>query len=119
MTCPSLQVTNLTVGRTAGSSPAETKYYVLVFFDITNSKKYRLLMRILKRYATRIQKSVFEAHLKPRQIKEMTDAIQRLMSSERYFDPDDNIRIYRISARCDVTVFGACGAGEAEDDIFI
>lgn len=73
----------------------------------------------MNRYATRIQKSVFEAHLKPRQIKEMTDSIERLMGTERYFDTNDNVRIYRLSSRCDVTVFGTCTKLSAEDDIFI
>ncbi len=66
MTGSSLQTTTLSLGRIAGASPAENRYYVLVMFDIADPKKYRLLMRILKRYATRIQKSVFEAQLKPR-----------------------------------------------------
>lgn len=114
-----LEETTLSLGKTAGSSPAESKYYVLVFFDIANTKKYRLLMKILKRYATRIQKSVFDAHLKPRQIKEMTEAIRRLMASERYYDSEDNVRIYRISARCEATVFGTCDDVQPDQDVFI
>ena len=76
-------------------------------------------MRILKGYSKRIQKSVFEAELKPRQIREMTSSIERLMSSEEFFDEGDNVRIYRISGHCDVTVFGSCGTSEFEHDIFI
>ena len=122
MTRAALQTSFFTVGKVPGPSPAEHRYYVLVMFDIADSKKYRLMMRILKRYATRIQKSVFEARLKPRQIKEMSDALERLMASERYYDEADDIRIYRMGARCDVTVFGAKGSGSAvseEEDIFI
>lgn len=114
-----LEVTTLSLGKTGGASPAESRYYVLVLFDIANTKKYRLLMRILKRYATRIQKSVFEAQLKPRQIKDMTDAIRGLMASERYYDSDDNVRIYRIAAHCEVTVLGTCCTEQTDGDIFI
>jgi CRISPR-associated endonuclease Cas2 len=78
-----------------------------------------MLMRIIKRYTTRIQKSVFEAYLKPVQLKEMTDSIEKLMSSELYFNPDDNIRIYRIATNCTATIFGSCNTVSDEDDIFI
>lgn len=119
MTAGHLQTTRFLAGRVAGASPAESSYYVLVLFDIADAKKYRLLMRILKRYARRIQKSVFEAQLKPKQIREMTDAIEKLMRSERFFDPDDNVRVYRIASNCDVTVFGNCTMAGVESDIFI
>ncbi len=119
MSSSSLQTTSLSLGRISGASPSEHRYYVLVLFDVAEPKKYRLLMRILKRYTRRIQKSVFEGSLKPRQIKELTVAIEKLMNSERYFDPDDNIRIYRVAANCDVTVFGRCDSIIVESDVFI
>lgn len=114
-----LQVTSLSLGRQPGGSPAESRYYVLVLFDIADAKKYRLMMRIIKRYATRIQKSVFEAQLKPRQLKEMTDALEGIMSSEVYFNPSDNVRIYRIASGCSATVLGSCTTAAYESDIFI
>ena len=49
----------------------------------------------------------------------MTDAIEKLMRSEWYFDPDDNVRVYRIASNCDVTVFGNCTMAGVESDIFI
>ena len=114
-----LRTSLLSLGKQGGASPAENRYYVLVLFDIAEQKKYRLLMRRLKRYAVRIQKSVFEAWLKPRQIRDMSVAIERLMSLERYFDSDDNVRIYRMAGNCDVTVFGECRTAQAESDIFV
>ncbi len=49
----------------------------------------------------------------------MSDAIERLMAG-RYYDADDNVRIYRVSSRCEATVFGKCGTPLGEDDdIFI
>ena len=119
MTRAPLQVSTLTMGRQEGGSPAESRYYVLVLFDISDQKKYRLLLRILKRYATRIQKSVFEAYLKPRQIQCMTDNIESLMASERYYDQGDNVRIYRIASKCNATIFGQCSIAQYETDVFI
>lgn len=119
MSAANLQVTRLSHGRRAGPSPAESSYYVLVLFDISDARKYRQLMRILGRYASRIQKSVFEAYLKPRQIREMAASIETLMSSGRFFDPQDNVRIYRIASNCEVTVLGDCRATDMDGDIFI
>ena len=119
MTRRTLEVTHLRPGRTMGASPADHRYYVLILFDIADSKKYRLLMKTLKRYARRIQKSVFEANLKPAQIREMTSAIEGLMGSERYYDPNDNVRVYRVAGNCEATVFGVCNTVEVESDIFI
>ena len=101
-----LHITEFSEGRLTGPSPAENRYYVLVLFDISDSKKYRLLVRLLKRYSSRIQKSVFEAHLKLAQIRELMEGIEDLMASELCFNPEDNVRLYRIALNGDVTVFG-------------
>lgn len=114
-----LKTTVISVGKVRGSSPSDSRFYVLILFDISESKKYRLLTRILKRYATRIQKSIYEASLKPRQIKEMTESIENIMSSERYFNSNDSVRIYRIAANCDVTIIGEYVETQVENDIFI
>ncbi len=110
--------TDVAVGKIAGSSPSENKYYVLVLFDISDSKKYRVLTRLLKKYGIRVQKSVFEAHLQQAQIKELVAAIDRIMLSERFYNPDDNIRVYRIASNCEVTVFGQYVSSVMEDNIF-
>ena len=106
------------VGRQAGASPSEHRYYVLILFDISSQKKYRLLMKLLKRYGIRIQKSVFEAQLKASQIKKLTASAKRLMSSQRYYDPDDKMRIYKIAGNCEVTVFVAHEGSTVEQNVF-
>ena len=111
--------TDLTLGKYRGASPGDDRYYVIVFFDISNSKKYRMLLKVLKSYGSRIQKSVFEAQLKKSQIKELLASIEKLMASERYFDPADNIRLYKIAGNCEATVFGSCENNFLEDNIFI
>lgn len=106
------------VGKVKGSSPAEDLYYVLVLFDIADSKKYRLLVKLLKRYSTRIQKSAFEAYLRTSQVKELVKEMDKLMESERYYNEDDNVRIYRIAGNCNVTVFGRVADNVPENNIF-
>jgi CRISPR-associated endonuclease Cas2 len=109
----------LTLGKLSGASPASDRYYVVVLFDISEAKKYRALLKILKGYGCRIQKSVFEAHLKRSQIKEMTTKIEMLMESERFYNPNDNVRIYRIAGNCALTVFGSYQSNIQEENIFI
>ena len=111
--------TEVSVGKTAGASPAESTYYVLVLFDISDAKKYRNLMRLLKRYGTRIQKSVFEGQLRRSQIKELVGAIEKLMGSARFYNADDNVRIYKIASSCEVTVFGRYESNLTEENIFL
>lgn len=101
-----------------GASPSEDRYYFLVLYDISDPKKTRLLVKILRRYGIRVQKSVFEGHVRQTQMKEMTKEIKRLMASERYFDPDDNVRIYKIAGECELCVFGNYENQVPEENIF-
>ena len=111
--------TQIAVGKTTGASPAESAYYVLVLFDISDAKKYRKLIGILKRYGTRVQKSVFEAQIKMSQIKELAGAIEHLMLSARFYNVDDNVRIYKVAGNCEVTIFGRYESNLTEENIFL
>ncbi|NHM16474.1 CRISPR-associated endonuclease Cas2 [Eggerthellaceae bacterium zg-887] len=113
-----LKKTEFAPGRITGASPSENRYYVLILFDISNQKKYRALVKILKRYGLRIQKSVFEAQLKTPQIRDLVLSIEALMGSERFYDPGDNVRVYKIAGNCDVVAFGSCGTSILEENIF-
>jgi CRISPR-associated protein Cas2 len=113
------QKSELSLGKTSGASPAEDRFYVIVFFDISEAKKYRALTKILKSYGNRIQKSVFEAQLRRAQIKNLIAAIEKLMTSERYYCATDNVRIYKIAGNCEVTVFGVYESNILEENIFV
>lgn len=91
----------------------------MVLFDISDSKKYRILIRILKSYGVRIQKSIFECQIKRTQLKDLLASLDRLMSSERFYNPSDNIRLYKISGNCEVTVYGTYEENIVEENIFI
>lgn len=119
MVASPLRKTEVSLGRVVGPSPAENRYYVLVLFDISEQKKYRLLLKILNRYGSRIQKSVFEAQLKASQIRELSESLERLMSSERFCNPNDNIRVYKVSGNCTATVLGDYKSNLMEENIFL
>lgn len=112
-------VTELAPGKLAGASPSDHRYYTLVFFDISNPKKYRKLTKLLKQYCIRIQKSVFEGQLKASQIRELVYAIERLMAMESYYDSNDSIRVYKVAGNCNLTVFGAYANTIMEENIFL
>ena len=111
--------TKLTLGKVPGSSPSDDLYYCLVMFDIANQKKYRRLLKLLQRYGQRIQKSVFEGQISDFQYRNLVNGVEKIMSSSRYYHPDDNVRIYRIAGNCSATVFGKCSSRVYEENIFI
>ena len=114
-----LSKTEVSLGRIAGSSPSDNTYYVVILFDISEPKKYRLLIKILNRYATRIQQSVFEGQLKQSQIKNLLKSLEKLMSSTRFYNEDDNVRVYKISGNCTATILGDYQSSLQEENIFI
>lgn len=107
--------------RKEGASPAENKFYTLIMFDISNRKKYTLITKLLKRYSRRIQNSVYEAYLKPADMKELTEAIERLMGSDRYCNPADKVRVYKMSGSCSAALYGECTDDDSDlrQNIFI
>lgn len=98
--------------RHIGSSPSENRFYTLIMFDISERKKYSLLTKLLKRYGYRIQNSIYEAYLRPSDIKALTDKVEKLMSSERYYNSADKVRIYRMAGSCSASMFGECEVNE-------
>jgi CRISPR-associated endonuclease Cas2 len=103
-----LQKQQTAIGKLAGPSPAESKYYVLVMFDISDPKKHRVVTKTLRRYAMRIQNSVYEAYLHDLDIQHLTADMERIMDSEKYFNARDRLRIYRMSGVCREAIYGPC-----------
>lgn len=103
-----LEKKDKTFGRISGAVPAEIKSYVLIMFDISNTKKYSILTKILKKYAYRIQKSVYEAYIRPADYKILVSKIEKLMDSPQYYDLVDRIRVYRMTGTCNALIYGPC-----------
>ena len=43
-----LERNELNLGAVGGSSPAETRYYFIALFDISDKRKYRILLKALR-----------------------------------------------------------------------
>lgn len=114
-----IEITRFSPGRISGASPASAEDYTLIMFDISNQKKYRMLVRILKKYGARVQKSVFEAYLTRMQLKELEKSLNRLMTRDDYHDENDAIRIYRIAGNCDAVVYGRCASAIMEENVIL
>ncbi len=114
-----LETHELSISKIKGASPAEDRFYTVVLFDISEPKKYRRIIKVLKGYSDRIQYSIFEAYLRRAQIKEMTESLRKIMAREDYFNKNDRIRIYRIAGNCELTAFGEYHESIVEQDVFI
>ena len=66
--------------------------FLIVSYDIPSNRRRYKVMKALEGFGTRVQYSVFECNLKPRQVDELRKRIMKLIA------PEDSIRIYFISA---------------------
>lgn len=70
---------------------------VVVAFDIVCDRRRARVVRALRAYARRVQKSVFEAsHLEPGAYLRMRSTLEGLIDAR-----EDQIRYYRLCAACD------------------
>lgn len=88
------------------------KHFLIVSYDITNTKKRTKLNKLLKGFGTHVQLSVFECELTHTQI----DTMKRLM--EPHIDTKtDNVRIYYLSSDDIKRIDVLAGRGVARDPI--
>lgn len=89
------------------------KVYVLIIYDIINNKKRNKLAKFLQGYGFRIQKSAFEAKITKKKYNDMIKNLPQYASNE------DNIRVYKIVGKGQVTNFGGkCEIDQEEVLIF-
>ena len=67
--------------------------FLVVSYDITSNRRRTKVMKTLEGYGTRVQYSVFECRLKPKEIDRLRRELKRLISEK-----EDSIRFYFISA---------------------
>lgn len=91
----------------------DQRVFVLIIYDIVENKKRVKLAKYLQGYGFRIQKSAFEAFLKESVYKKM------LIGLERFATKDDNIRVYKMIGRGQVTNFGARNEIDQEEIIIV
>ncbi len=64
----------------------------VIAYDIPNDKRRRKIAKLLEGYGQRVQFSVFEARLTPKQLQQLGDRLRRRLKLN-----EDHIRIYPLS----------------------
>lgn len=78
----------------------DKKYFVLVIYDISEDRRRNKLVKILSSYGFRVQKSAFEAILRPNKYEQLLKEISTVPAAT------DSVRIYKIQGQGTVEVFG-------------
>lgn len=92
---------------------SEKRYFVVICYDIFNTKRRNKFAKFLERYALRVQRSVFEGELSKSKYKSLTSKIGG------YIEPEDNVRVYRISGNGEVKVWGKNDVTKIDEVIII
>jgi CRISPR-associated protein Cas2 len=67
------------------------KRFLVVSYDISQDRRRRKVMKLMKNYGRHVQYSVFECELRPREIAALKRRITPLLEEK------DNVRFYYIS----------------------
>ncbi len=86
--------------------------HIVLSYDIPNNKRRERLRKTLLRYGMRVQFSVFECDLMPRQIEQLKRDIKAVIDMN-----EDNVRYYLICGNCakSVEFFGGKPLTEAKE----
>lgn len=69
---------------------------MLITYDIAHPKRLYRVAKVMKDYGIRVQCSVFEADLSPKQFKEM-----RLRTEAELVFQDDGVKYFPLCKQCD------------------
>jgi CRISPR-associated protein Cas2 len=69
--------------------------FVVVSYDITDDKRRRKVMKVVEGFGERVQYSVFECHLQPRDVVRLHHRLSRLINPG-----EDDIRFYVLCQTC-------------------
>ena len=69
--------------------------FYVISYDIPDDRRRSQLAKVLKGFGTRVQYSVFEAHLNKRQYEELKRAVERLIEPS-----EDSVRYYALCSAC-------------------
>jgi len=69
--------------------------FVVVSYDVTDDKRRRKVMKAMEGFGQRVQYSVFECHLEPRDIARMHQKLRKLINLR-----EDDIRFYLLCDAC-------------------
>ncbi len=66
--------------------------YLLITYDITDTKRRNKIVTLLEGYGVRVNYSVFEVEIKPHKVDGLVKELRALM------EPNDSVRVYAFSA---------------------
>ena len=90
-----------------------TSQFLVVSYDIPSNRRRYKVMKIMEGFGTRVQYSVFECNLKPREIDDLRNKLKK------WIDSEDSVRFYFLGAE-DVKRIERLGdARTVEERIFI
>ena len=69
--------------------------FYVISYDIPDNRRRNQLAKVLKGFGTRVQYSVFEAHLTRPQFEEMQRAVGRVIDTS-----EDSVRYYALCSAC-------------------
>ena len=69
--------------------------FYVISYDIPDDRRRGQLAKVLKGFGSRVQYSVFEAHLTPSQFEQMKQAVNSVIDSDK-----DAVRYYALCRAC-------------------
>lgn len=90
--------------------------FYLVCYDVVDDKRRNRVVKALKGYGLRVQKSVFECVLTQEQLEYVEMLLSRCLKLQ-----EDQVRFYPMSGhtRRKIKILGIQPEAEVDDDIFI
>lgn len=83
-----------------GILSSESKYIILIIYDIISNKQRVKMAKLLSGYGNRVQKSAFEARLNKKQYARLLRDIKKMLKR------DDNVRLYKLHSYEEIKTFG-------------
>jgi CRISPR-associated protein Cas2 len=68
--------------------------FVLVCYDVADDKRRRRIAEVLEGYGQRVQRSVFECHLRPARLASLQRRVARLLDTD-----EDRVGYYTLCAK--------------------
>ncbi len=73
----------------------EVRQFVVVSYDIPDDRRRGKVCRLLKDFGERVQYSVFECRLRPRELARLQERLRPLLVPK-----EDDVRFYRLCEAC-------------------
>lgn len=95
------------------ASNTDSKYLVLVIYDISCNKKRGQIAKVLQSFGERVQKSAFESILNKNEYSKLIKKISKII------DEEDYLRIYKFTGNTEMIIWGQVKNIKEEDFLII